>query len=231
VIVVRPLDLAGQAMVSAFNLGQVLLEKLWRLDTVGAKTIADREEGLKPEIKPRHFTGRGNGLRLFHLERKAQVQVIQRIPLDCDRLDVANQWPIVAKFIGTFANLNLAAVQQFPASLFQSVALELGDFAEGWRGSLKTRLEVTEEKLIPLFDSLDYILKGLRWNRVEPGILGQSLEFGQVLHQGVLVEVLASQPVVSLVKGNTMIVGPTCQIDGLMQVFILFASEETILVC
>jgi hypothetical protein len=43
--------------------------------------------------------------------------------------------------------------------------------------------------------------------------------------------VRAGELIVPLGQGHTMIICPTRQIDGLVQVLILFVSEETILVC
>lgn len=162
--VATPFDLAGQGPVSAFDFVQALLKKLRRFYRVGTEPIADSEERLQAKIESRHFTGRGFWPGRFNFQRKAQVQLIQRIALDCDRLNVANQGPVLAQLVGSFADLNPTVVQQFPTGLFQSVALELGYLPKRRGSSFNAALAIAKEKLIALLDSLYHVLKRLGGN-------------------------------------------------------------------
>ena len=64
----------------------------------------------------------------------------------------------------------------------------------------------------------------------QPLILGLLFEFGQMLHQGVLVQVLARQLVVALMQRDTVVVGSSTERDGVTQVAISFRLVEPILI-
>lgn len=228
--VAAPFDLAGQGPVSAFDFVQALLKKLRRFYRVGTEPIADSEERFQAKIESRHFTGRGFWPGRFNFQRKAQVQLIQRIALDCDRLNVTNQGPVLAQLVGSFAYLNPAVVQQFPTGLFQSVALELGYLPKRRWSSFSATLAVVKEKLIAFLDSLDNVLKRLGGNQVEPVIPWSFLELCQVFHQGILVKVLAGQLIVPLVQSYAVVIRLAGQVDRPMKMFILFRSVELVLV-
>lgn len=228
--VVTTFNLVRQRAVGALDVIQALLKKLRRFYLVCTETIANGQECFKPEIKPRHFTGRRLGLKTLDFQRKAQIQVIQGIALDGDSLDAANQISIFAEFIDIFTDLNLAGIYQFPAGLFEREALELGYLPESWRRGPDAVFEVAKEKLVTLLDSLYHILQCLRRNQLKPGILRTLLKPGEVFHQGVLVQVLAGQLVVSLMQSYAVIKSLASKVDGPVKMLVLFVAVQLVFV-
>jgi hypothetical protein len=228
--IVGSLFLTGQGTIGLLDSVDLLFEKLGRLYLEGFKTIMSGQERLQPEIKPRHLTGRGDRAWKFLLQSEAEVQIIQPVTFDRNCLDLTNDIPVFAVLENTVPDFDLISIQELPACLLERKALEFANLAERGRGGSDAVFEVTKEKPIAFFNALCNILQRLRVERFQPGVLRKFLEFGQMLHQGILVQMLPGQFVIPLVQGNTMIVRFSRQVDRPMQVLILFVAIQLILV-
>ena len=193
---------------------QVLLEEKRGWLAGCLRPIVNGQKILQPKVETGDSTRPGFRAWDGQLTRKAQIQPIQLVSLDGDRLDLALWQTIIDQLVHTPIELDLALRDPLPARLLEGVALELGHLTKRWRGGLDTVFQVAKEQLVALVDAFNDSLQGLRRDRLEPSIGGQFLELGEVLHQGVLVQVLARQLVVSLVQGYGVVVGSTSKVDG-----------------
>lgn len=191
--VVRAFLLAGQLAIGLSDLAQRLLEKLGRLYRVGLHPIVDGQEGLQTEIKPRHLTGRRFEFWQRHFLGHAQIEVAHCVSLECDSFDRPREWTIGHKLIGLLTNLDPVAAQKLVACLFQGETLVLAGLLKARRSDFEADFAAhrPEEELVSFLDALSDVLQRLRGDVIQPGVLGQPLEFGQVLHQGILVQVFA----------------------------------------
>ncbi len=216
--IVGALFSSGQVAVGLADSVQVLLEELRRMYLVAHKTVVDGQEGLEAKIKPRHFTGRGSEIWFRYFLRQTQIQIAEFISLDCCRLDLANRFPVLEKLVDRLAYLDTALTKQFPTSLLKSEALVLAGFFKSWWLDLHPNLASNrlKEKLIAFLDSLHNVLQRLGGDQLQPFVPGSLLEFGQMSHQSVLVEMFAGQLVVAFVERKAVVVGPPGQGDGAM---------------
>ena len=222
--VIRSFLFSGQLQIQSLNPIDSLLEKLRGLDSVRAFTIVDGQEILETKIESRYFTSRGFRLWDFlpSFNREKQVQMIELVSFDGHSLDLTLRQSIIDQLIDMVTDSDLSFGDELPASLLEGVRFILGYLTKRGRTGLDASFEVAKEKLIASLNSLTNILQGLRWNQLEPVELGQLFEFSQMLHQSVLIKMLASQPVVPFVQGNAVIPGQTSQVDRLVKMLILF---------
>lgn len=230
--VIRESLLSGKVTSGPPDFGQRLSEEQRGLYLVGIKAVVDSQEGLETKIKPRHFTGRGLEWGLCHCLRHTQIEITDTIPLDRNRLDLANQLPLFDILVHLTADPDAVGFQELVSRLLKREAGVLARLLEGGRPHLEAPFVPyrLEKECVSLLDTLHDVLKRLRRNVIQPGVLVQLLEFGQMLHQGILIQMLARQLVVSLVERNTVVVGPTRQRDGVTQLTVSFRLVQSIFV-
>ena len=230
--VIRAALLSGKGTSGPPDVGQRLPEEQRGLYLVGIKTVVDGQEGLETKIKPRHFTGRGVEGGLCHCLRHTQIEIADTIPLDRNRLDLANQLPLFDILVHLTADPDAVGFQELVSRLLKREAGVLARLFEGGRSDLEATFVPyrLEKELVSLLDTLHDVLKRLRRNVIKPGVLVQLFEFGQMLHQGILIQMLARQLVVSFVQRDTVVVGPTCQRDGVTQMTVSFRLVQSVLV-
>ena len=193
------------------------------------------EKSLQAKIKAFAVTRHGLiGLACCFFNHKVQVEIAQRVTFDRYGFNACRNLATFEVLVDLALDGDLVAVQQLPACLFQGEAAVLLDFLKAWgtgrvpSGSLA--LEVAKEQLIRLVDALHDVLNCLRAYHAPIAVSGQFLEFGEVLHQLVLIQAFASQLVVSAVQRNAMVVDQPCNVYLLVQVPILFCLVQLELV-
>ena len=230
--VVRPLLLAGQVAVGLPDCDQRLLEEQGRRYLICAKAIVKGQEGLETEVNPRHFTGRGLERRLGNFLSNTQIEITNPVALDRNRLDLSGQLSIFDVFVDPAADPDPVVIQEaIPGLLERETGILAGLLETRWPDPRPDLAGSGLEKqpVAPLYP-LSNVLQGLRGDMPQPLILGLLFEFGQMLHQGVLVQGLARQLVVALMQRDTVVVGSSTERDGVTQVAISFRLVESILI-
>lgn len=189
------------------------------------------EESLQTKIKTCAVTCHGLiALVDFFLHHKVEVEIAQRVALDCDRLDARGNVTTLAVLIDLALNVDAVAFKQFPTSLLKREGSVLLDLLErGWRG-LDLALKIAKEQLVSAVNALCNVLNRLRTNQLPMSIAGQLLELGQMLHQCVSMQVLAGQPVIAPMKRDAVVVNQARNVNLLMQMLILFCAVQLELV-
>src|SRR5690606_3653701 len=112
----------------------------------------------------------------FFLHHKVEVEIAQRVALDCDRLDARGDVAALAVSVDSALDVDAVSFEQLPTSLLESERTVFFDlFERGWRG-LDLALEVAKEQFVGAVNALRYVLNGLRTNQIPVSIARQFLE-------------------------------------------------------
>lgn len=218
--------LAGKRSIQLANFVQRLLEEKRGFNAVCLLPVVYGQEVLQPKVESCDFTRHGFRLRDFYLYRKAGVQIAQIVPFDCQSLDLAQGQAVINQLVGMLADSDFMLRHPLPTRLLKRVAFGLGYLAESRRRGLDTVFEIAKEKLVTFFNALHDVLQRLGGDQFEPGVFGELLKPGKMLHQDVLIQVLAGQFVVATVESYRVIVRSACKLNHSMKMLILFVSIE-----
>ena len=187
------------------------------------------QEGFQTKIEARDFTRR-DSLRNKHFlnHTEKQPQSPGSIPFHGHCLDRAVYLTMLDVLVGSSADLDFVAVEQFPAHLFERERLALADFLILGR----TLCQVLEKALVAAVESFEYVLDGLRTHLHPKGVpSGFAAQFGDMRFQLTERDVFSRQGVVAFLERKRMIPDRTSNVDLFAQKLIaLVAAIESVLV-
>lgn len=193
----RPFDLARHAALRLAQFIKGLAIVQWGFNLL---PVRRGEKSLQTKIEACAITRHGLiALVDFFLHHEIEIEIPQRVALDCDRLHVRRNVAALAVLVDSALNVDAIVGKQLPARLLEGEGSVLLDLLERGRRGLDLALEVAKEQLVGAVNTLHYILDRLRTNKVPVGIAGQLLELGEMPHQVILAQMLASQTVVATV--------------------------------
>ena len=227
--VVGELDLAGDLALCGlqFSHCSAIVQRAFNVFIVRRL-----EEDFQAKVESCAVTCQNSGTLVdFLLNDEVQPEIAKTITLDGDSLDVCWDIARLAELIDNAANLNLVIVEQLPAALFHRKAAIPLDLLKAWGRGLHLALEIAKEQLVGFIDALRNVLNRLAINQVPMAVLGQFLKFGDMSHQGVHVQALASQAIIPAMQSDTVVIDQPTDVDLLVQVLILFRAIEFEFVC
>ncbi len=229
--IARSILFARQGTILSGNVVQRALEEFRCSNVIGG--IYSGQELFQTKVETRHVTGRDINLRkvIVSLYREAKPEVAALVAFHRHCFYVAVDRAGLAKLIHSAIDANLVAAKQFPTTLLKREGLVLLDFFEAWASILATSFTLLGLKkyLVRTVQTFNNILYRLGIDHAPERILGQLLEFGDVLHQRVLGYVLARQLEVPPLQRNTMIPNNARNINALVKMPILFVAVEFVL--
>jgi hypothetical protein len=187
------------------------------------------EKSLQPKIEAREFTRR-DPLWTFNClhHPKKQPQPSSGIPFDGQRLDGPLYLTMLHVLVGTPADLNPMAVQQFPARRFEREGLALAHLLV-FRRALRQVLEKAQVAFIQTFQN---VLNCLRTELLPENIAGGfAPKFSDVRLEWGQRDVLSGETVVAFLQSQRMIPDRSGNVDLLVQILIaLVGTIELVLV-
>lgn len=221
----RAFDLPGHSTAGLAQVFQVGFEGL-RGSYFFA--VGQGEEGFQTKVCANDGITQSVDFFLFRLYGKANEQLTERVPLDCDRLDCAEDFPALAEFVHLAADADLVGADQLPTRLFEGKRSVLLDLAKTRSCKALCNLPsfVLEEQLITTINTLTNVLDGLCINQVPKIVFGKFFQLRNVLLHRVHVDVLPGQLEVPPMKGYAVIPDYARNVNLVMQMLILFASVQ-----
>lgn len=218
----RLLNLARETAACFANVFQARLKPSWRFNLL---TVRHGEESSQSEVDTDDVVTRSVGhFDLSIIDGKADEQFAQWVTFHGDGLDRAKYFSRLTEFVDQLANANLIATHQFPTGLFQGEAGVFLDLAKARTVKLLANLSgfVLKEKLIAVIDSFANLLYCLTSHLAPKPKARVRFTLGKMLLQPIDVDVLARQPIVAPMQGNTAIPNYASYINLVMQFAILF---------
>ena len=219
---------ARQSTIQSCDFIQVGLEVLRR--HIGFARVVN-QESFQAEVKPADSTRAGFNLWRFLDDRKTDPKPIEIVALDCDRLYLSANWAGKRKFILVLTDLDLVDANQFPASLFEREALELGYLPK--RGTtcfeLGLALFVVEKSLVSFVYTLDHFLHRLTADQFPVFAVGMvSAQLSNPLLQVVFRDVSKTRFVRKTLCSNALIPNQTRNVDRLVQFAIMATVVQSV---
>jgi hypothetical protein len=223
--VARPLDLTTQAALCLSQLVKRLMqEQRGFIDTA----IRARQECGESEVIPDGDVTRPIRHRHFVLNHETQPQDSQCVSLHRHRPDASGHVTALGVPIDLPLDAHAVGFQQLPSRLLEGEGAIFPDLPEAWGRRPDSSFDVSEEQLVGFVDTLHDVLDGLRAHQIPVLVFVHLLEFGDVLHQLVLVQMLAVSSVVSAMESNAVVPDDTSDVYLLMKVAITLVAIQLV---